>query len=73
VSWSWTRREITDDGQRVEIARLGPRRWRLRNLTPIIAPEDHHPDEVEVTTRREAIRLAEERWAVHPRRWEDAD
>jgi hypothetical protein len=71
MPWTWTTKIVEDDGQRVEIERLGPYRWRLRNLTAVIAPEDRHPDEIEVTGRREAIRLASERWAVHPRLWED--
>lgn len=71
MGYSWTRKEVTDDSQRVEIERLGPYRWRLRNLSSIVADDDHHPAESEHRTRREAIRTAEAWWAVHPRRWED--
>lgn len=68
---AWTTKTVTDDGQRVEIERIGPYRWVLRHLTNVIANDDHHPQASEHRTRRAAIAAAEERWAIHPRRWQD--
>lgn len=68
---TWTRREVTDDGHRVEITREGPYAWVLRDLSSIVADGDEHPQESTHRTRREAIRAAEEWWAIHPRRWEE--
>ena len=68
---TWDRKVVEDDGQIAEIEQLGPFRWRLRNLSPVIAPEDHYPEGGEFRTRRQAISAASEWWAVHPDRWEE--
>lgn len=62
----WTSKEVTDDGQRVEITRLGPYRWQVRHLGTIA--DQHDPCTVH-RTRREAIQRAEDCWAIHPARW----
>jgi hypothetical protein len=64
---NWTSKTVTDDGQRVEITREGPYRWRVELLTLIT--DETEPVSVH-RTRREAIAHAAERWAIHPRHWE---